>query len=137
MHEPAHQPYRARAGCRARDSRAEVHRIACDIVCDIVRHIAAIALVAPVDPDRRHSWIVDGTLVPTRDHHAAGKAKNYPWSCNAQVLVRRCDLRVVAVAGGDLGNRNDPVHYRGSEVEQLCDGTSECSQTAAIAALPS
>jgi len=36
-----------------------------------------------------------------------------------QVLVRR-DLRVIAVGGGGYGNRNDPIHYRGSRVEVLC-----------------
>jgi len=64
--------------------------------------------------------VVDGTLVPTRDHSAAAKAKNYRWSCNAQVLVRRRDLRVIAVAAGGPGNRNDPIHYRGSAVQHLC-----------------
>ena len=49
--------------------------------------------------DRRESWVVDGTLVPTRDHKAAAKSKNYRWSCNVQVLVRRRDLRVLADGG--------------------------------------
>jgi hypothetical protein len=70
--------------------------------------------------DRRDSWVVDGTLVPTRDHGRAARSKNYRYSCNAQVLARRRDLRVVAICGGGPGNRNDPVHYRGSPVEPLC-----------------
>ena len=45
---------------------------------------------------------------------------DYRWSCNAQVLIRRTDLQVIAVAGGGPGNRNDPVHYRGTEIERLC-----------------
>jgi DDE superfamily endonuclease len=57
---------------------------------------------------------------PTRDHQAAAKSKNYRWSCNAQVLVRRIDLRVIGIAGGGPGNRNDPLHYRGSAVEAMC-----------------
>ena len=69
--------------------------------------------------DRRRSWIVDGTLIPTRDHVTAARSKNYRWSCNVQVLVRR-DLRVIAVGGGGPGNRNDPIHYRGSAIELLC-----------------
>lgn len=96
-------------------SRSQVHRI----VADILTRIAAL-LPSTVESDRRWSWIVDGTLVPTRDHCAAAKSKNYRWSCNAQVLVRGADLRVVAIDGGGPGNRNDPVHYRGSEVESLC-----------------
>lgn len=37
-----------------------------------------------------------------------------------QVLIRHLDRRVVAIAGGGAGNRNDPAHYRGSAVERLC-----------------
>lgn len=80
----------------------------------------AALLRTTVDDDRRWSWTVDGTLVPTRDHSTAVKSKNYRWSCNAQVLSRRTDLLVTAVNGGGPGNRNDPVHYRGSPIEELC-----------------
>lgn len=97
-------------------SPAQAHRI----VADIVQRLAALAASTPVPLDRRYSWIVDGTLVPTRDHQVAGKAKNYRWSCNAQLLIRRTDLRVIAVTGGGPGNRNDTIHYRGTNIEQLC-----------------
>lgn len=96
-----------------RISKSTAHRI----VATMVRRLAA--QLAP-SHDRRWSWVIDGTLVPTRDHATAARAKNYRWSCNAQVLVRRQDLRVVATAAGGAGNRNDPVHYRGSLVQQLC-----------------
>lgn len=96
-------------------SKSQAHRI----LTDITRRLATL-LDRTVDRDRRWSWAVDGTLIPTRDHAAAAKSKNYRWSCNAQVLVRRADLRVVAIAGGGPGNRNDVVHYRGSPVEALC-----------------
>lgn len=97
-------------------SRAQAHRI----VTDIVQRIAALVASTPSARDRRHSWVVDGTLVPTRDHSIAAKAKNYRWSCNAQVLIRRTDLHVIAVGGGGPGNRNDPLHYRGTEIQRLC-----------------
>ena len=58
--------------------------------------------------------------VPARDHFTAARSKNYRWSCNAQVLIRRHDLRVIEVSGGGPGNRNDPIHYRDSPVEALC-----------------
>src|SRR5207247_7079026 len=58
--------------------------------------------------------------LPTRDHSCAAKSKNYRYSCNAQILVRRRDLAVVAIAAGGPGNRNDPTHYRGSAVQALC-----------------
>lgn len=94
-------------------SKSQVHRI----IADITPRIAALLVI-----DRRYeaSWIVDGTLIPTRDHSFAAKSKNYRWSCNVQVVVRQLDLRVVWVAGGGPGNRNDPIHYRGSEVQVLC-----------------
>ena len=72
------------------------------------------------DTNRRWSWVVDGTLIPTRDHQVAARSKNYRWSCNAQILIRRVDLRVIATATGAPGNRNDPIHYRGSSIEALC-----------------
>ena len=97
-------------------SPAQVHRI----VTDVVERMAAMQLAMHVPFDRRYSWVVDGTLVPTRDHRVAAKAKNYRWSCNAQLLIRRTDLRVIVVAGGGPGNRNDPIHYRGTHVERQC-----------------
>jgi hypothetical protein len=70
--------------------------------------------------DRRESWVVDGTLIPTRDHRRGARSKNDRWSCNAQVLIRRRDLLVVATTAGGPGNRNDTIHYRGSSIEALC-----------------
>jgi hypothetical protein len=96
-------------------SRSMAHRIVVDITARL-----ADALNTTVELDQRRSWIVDGTLVPTRDHRHATKAKNYRYSCNAQILVRRSDLHVIAVVAGGPGNRNDPIHYRGSEIERLC-----------------
>lgn len=96
-------------------SRSQVHRI----IADLTPRLAAL-MAAASDHDRRRTWIVDGTLVPTRDHSTAAKSKNYRWSCNAQVLVRATDLHVVAVVAGGPGNRNDTIHYRGSVIESLC-----------------
>jgi hypothetical protein len=96
-------------------AKSQVHRI----ISDLTPRIGKL-LERTVDEDRRWSWVVDGTLVPTRDHSMAAKSKNYRWSCNAQVLIRRADLRVVAIAAGGPGNRNDTVHYRGSTVQVKC-----------------
>ncbi|MFF0970571.1 transposase, partial [Streptomyces sp. NPDC003283] len=50
--------------------------------------------------------IVDGTLVPTRDHSVAEQSKNYRYSTNHQVVVG-ADTRLVVVVGRPLpGNRN-------------------------------
>lgn len=51
--------------------------------------------------------IVDGTLVPTRDHAVAEQSKNYRYSTNHQVVID-ADTRLVVVVGKPLlGNRND------------------------------
>ncbi|MGW1494357.1 transposase [Streptomyces sp. NPDC002402] len=51
--------------------------------------------------------IVDGTLVPTRDHKVAEQSKNYRYSTNHQVVID-AHTRLVVVVGGPLpGNRND------------------------------
>jgi hypothetical protein len=93
--------------------RSTLHRI-----IDTTTTQLAAALSSPTD--HRAAWVLDGTLIPTRDHHCAAKAKNYRWSCNAQILIRRRDLAVVAATAGGPGNRNDPIHYRGSCIESLC-----------------
>lgn len=96
-------------------SKSGAHRILSDLVPRLADLFGRVA-----DRDRRWSWVLDGTLIPTRDHTAAAKSKNYRWSCNVQVLIRRKDLRVVAVSGGGPGNRNDPIHYRDTQVQTLC-----------------
>ena len=96
----------------AQISKSSVHRI----VANLVPALATLANAHVVSHDRRRTWIVDGTLVPTRDHRYAARSKNYRWSCNAQLLVCHRDLRVVATTAGGPGNRNDPYHYRGSDV---------------------
>lgn len=51
--------------------------------------------------------IVDGTLVPTRDHAVAEQSKNYRYSTNHQVVID-ADTRVVVAVGRPLpGYRND------------------------------
>jgi hypothetical protein len=94
-------------------SKSTVHRI-------VAAMTPQIAACATTDADRRFAWVLDGTLIPTRDHRRAAKSKNYRWSCNAQLLIRRHDLTVIASSAGGPGNRNDPIHYRGSALEPLC-----------------
>ncbi|MET9418991.1 transposase [Streptomyces klenkii] len=51
--------------------------------------------------------IVDGTLVPARDHAVAASSKNYRYSTSHQVVID-ADTRLVVVVGRPLaGNRND------------------------------
>jgi hypothetical protein len=53
--------------------------------------------------------IVDGTLVPTRDHTMAEQSKNYRYSTNHQVVIDiDADTRLIVVVGRPLpGNRSD------------------------------
>jgi hypothetical protein len=96
-------------------SKSAAHRI----VATMTPRLAALG-AQNLPRDRRESWVVDGTLIPTRDHRRAARSKNYRWSCNAQVVIRRRDLRIAATTAGGPGHRNDPVHYRGSSIEALC-----------------
>jgi hypothetical protein len=96
-------------------SKSAAHRI----VSTMTSRLAALG-TQNCPADRRESWVIDGTLIPTRDHRRAARSKNYRWSCNAQVLIRRRDLQIAAVTAGGPGNRNDSVHYRGSSIEALC-----------------
>ncbi|MFC9955984.1 transposase [Streptomyces nigra] len=51
--------------------------------------------------------IVDGTLVPTRDHSVAEQSKNYRYSTNHQVVIDADSRLVVSVGRPVPGNRND------------------------------
>ena len=42
--------------------------------------------------------IVDGTLVPTRDHRPAARSKNYRYPANVQIAID-ADTRLVIVTG--------------------------------------
>jgi hypothetical protein len=61
--------------------------------------------------------VVDGTLVPTRDHTVAAKSKNYRYSTNHQVVIH-ADTQLIVVVGTPLpGNRNDSVAFAASGVD--------------------
>jgi hypothetical protein len=51
--------------------------------------------------------IVDGTLVPTRDHTIAEQSKNYRYSTNHQVVIDAATRLVVVVGRPLAGTRND------------------------------
>lgn len=68
--------------------------------------------------------IVDGTLVPTRDHTVAEKSKNYRYSTNHQVVID-ADTRLVVVVGRPLpGNRNDCKAWELSGAKQAVGRTT-------------
>ncbi|MFF6804821.1 transposase [Streptomyces sp. NPDC012616] len=74
----------------------------------IIDHLAPSLALQPRKRFRRDTaLIVDGTLVPTRDHTVAEQSKNYRYSTNHQVVID-ADTRLVVAVGRPLpGNRND------------------------------
>ncbi|MFI1285198.1 transposase [Streptomyces sp. NPDC020858] len=74
----------------------------------IIDHIGPLLALKP---RRRFAkgtiLIVDGTLVPTRDHAIAEKSKNYRYSTNHQVVIDAHTCLVVTVGKPLPGNRND------------------------------
>ncbi|MGW1230273.1 transposase [Streptomyces sp. NPDC002530] len=74
----------------------------------IIDHIGPLLALRQWKQFRKDAvLIVDGTLVPTRDHSVAEQSKNYRYSTNHQVVID-ADTRLVVVVGRPLpGNRND------------------------------
>ncbi|GIJ81470.1 transposase family protein [Micromonospora phaseoli] len=66
--------------------------------------------------------IVDGTLIPTRDHRLAAPSKNYRYSTNLQVAIDASTRLVIAVGDPQPGNRNDTIVYRTSGIDQKLAG---------------
>ncbi|WP_406725810.1 transposase [Streptomyces sp. GD-15H] len=68
--------------------------------------------------------IVDGTLVPTRDHTIAEQSKNYRYSTNHQVVID-ADTRLVVAVGRPLpGNRNDCTAWEESGAKAAVGNTT-------------
>ena len=66
--------------------------------------------------------IVDGTLIPTRDHRLAARSKNYRNSTNLQVAIDASTRLIIAVGEPQPGNRNDTIVYRTSGIDQKLHG---------------
>ncbi|MEW1910951.1 transposase [Kitasatospora sp. NPDC085895] len=74
----------------------------------IIDHVGPLLALRPRRRFRKDTvLIVDGTLVPTRDHTIAEKSKNYRYSTNHQVVIDAHTRLVVAVGKPLPGNRND------------------------------
>jgi hypothetical protein len=74
----------------------------------IINHLAPLVALRPRRRFRKDTvLIVDGTLVPTRDHTIAEQSKDYRYSTNHQVVID-ADTRLVVAVGRPLpDNRND------------------------------
>ncbi|MEV6114788.1 transposase [Streptomyces sp. NPDC052109] len=92
------------------------------------RIIAHMGPLLAVQPRRRFSattvLIVDGTLVPTRDHTVAEQSKNYRYSTNHQVVIDADTRLVVAVGRPVPGNRNDCIAWELSGAKAAVGGTT-------------
>src|SRR4051812_26963119 len=66
--------------------------------------------------------IVDGTLIPTRDHRLAAPSKNYRYSANLQVAIDANTRLVIALGDPQPGNRNDTIVYRTSGINHKLAG---------------
>ncbi|PSK64802.1 hypothetical protein B0E53_03256 [Micromonospora sp. MH33] len=89
-------------------------------VIDTLGPLLALAPVRrrPVD----QIAIVDGTLIPTRDHRLAAPSKNYRYSTNLQVAIDASTRLVIAVGDPQPGNRTDTIVYRTSGIDQKLAG---------------
>ncbi|WP_406413676.1 transposase [Streptomyces sp. NBC_01614] len=74
----------------------------------MIAHLGPSLALQPRKRFRRDTvQIVDGTLVPTRDHTIAEQSKNYRYSTNHQIVIDADTRLVVAVGRPVPGNRND------------------------------
>ncbi|GHJ06978.1 hypothetical protein TPA0907_13450 [Micromonospora humidisoli] len=89
----------------------------------VIDTLGPLLALAPVRRRRvEQIAIVDGTLVPTRDHRLAAPSKNYRYSTNLQVAIDAHTHLVVALGDPQPGNRNDTIVYRTSGIDQKLAG---------------
>jgi hypothetical protein len=89
----------------------------------VIDSLGPLLALAPVRRRRTGQVaIVDGTLVPLRDHQLAAPSKNYRYSANLQVAIDADTRLVIAVGTPQPGNRNDTVAYRDSGINQQLVG---------------
>jgi hypothetical protein len=96
-------------------SHSAVHR-----VIDTVGPLLALAPMRRRPKDQ--VAIVDGTLIPTRDHRLAAPSKNYRYSANLQVAIDANTRLVIALGEPQPGNRNDTIVYRSSGINNTLAG---------------
>ncbi|WP_413754969.1 transposase [Streptomyces sp. MMBL 11-3] len=89
----------------------------------ILDHLAPLLAISSARRRREDTvYIVDGTLVPTRDHSVAASSKNYRYSTNLQVVIDANSRLVVAVGDPLPGSRNDCRAFTESGVDRVCRG---------------
>lgn len=89
----------------------------------VIDTVGPLLALAPVRRRRVDQIaIVDGSLIPTRDHRLAAQSKNYRYSTNLQVAIDAHTRLVVALGDPQPGNRNDTIVYRTSGIQQKLAG---------------
>ncbi|MBB4981104.1 transposase [Streptomyces nymphaeiformis] len=88
----------------------------------VINHLGPLLALRPRKRFAKDAvLIVDGTLVPTRDHVVAERSKNYRYSTNHQVVID-ADTRFVVAVGRPLpGNRNDCKAWELSGAKAIVD----------------
>ncbi|SED67028.1 transposase [Streptomyces sp. Ag109_O5-10] len=91
----------------------------------IIDHVGPVFVLQPRKRFAKGTvLIVDGTLVPTRDHSVAEQSKNYRYSTAHQVVID-ADTRLVVVVGRPLpGNRHDSRGWRESGAKAAVGNTT-------------
>lgn len=101
----------------------------------IIDSVGPLLALAPVRRRRTDQIaIVDGTLIPVRDHRLAAQSKNYRYSANLQVAIDADTRLVIALGTPQPGNRNDTIAYRDSGIAAqlagrpvMADGGYRCN----------
>lgn len=89
----------------------------------VVDSLSDLLALEPVTRRRAEGIaIVDGTLVPTRDHTLAAPSKNYRYSANIQVAIDANTQLIIAVGDPLPGNRHDSPAFTESGIAEALDG---------------
>jgi hypothetical protein len=89
----------------------------------ILDHLAPLLAISPARRPRKDTvYIVDGTLVPTRDRSIAASSKNYRYSTNLQVVIDANSRLVMAIGLPLPGSRNDCRAFTESGIDRAYRG---------------
>ncbi|GAA5610182.1 IS5 family transposase IS112 [Streptomyces platensis] len=91
----------------------------------IIDHLGPLLALRQRSRFRRDTvLIVDGTLVPTRDHSVAEQSKNYRYSTAHQVVIDADTRRVVVVGRPVPGDRHDSRGWKESGAKAAVGNTT-------------
>ncbi|MET8168542.1 transposase family protein [Streptomyces sp. NPDC005329] len=89
----------------------------------ILDHLAPLLAISPARRPRKDTvYIVDSTLVATRDRSITALSRNHRYSTNLQVDIDANSRLVVAIGLPLPGSRNDCQAFTESGVNQACQG---------------